>query len=380
MQLRVRHAASWLAGVVLLAGSAFAQTGNTNTAVSVAEIGTSVAAAADVSVSVPVLCYHRFGQYKANDPYFVTPEELKRQFEIIKSAGYTPITASTYLAGLTGKAALPAKPLLITIDDGYADFASVAQPIFQEFGFTATLFVYTHFINSKQGLSQAQLVALEKEGFEIGSHSWTHPKLTKPTSAEAAKGKDAFLSKELGGSFKQLQEWLGHPVVSLAYPYGLWDTSVAQAARDAGYALMFTVDQGTNAADTPREQLKRIMIIHNVSDKMFRFLLDDRPLKLTDCSLAPGSRVVGPVTEVKAVLALEQRALIEAKSWTVLKGGVKQACTYDEATGTLRVTLAKPWTHGTDALMVVARDKQKHHYKETWLATVLPAEEQTKEK
>jgi peptidoglycan/xylan/chitin deacetylase (PgdA/CDA1 family) len=363
--------------------NAWAETGNTpaaqgNTANAQAPAGIgNTTAARSMAEPVPVLCYHRFGHYPDKDPYFASVEELTRQFDIIKSEGFTPITVSDLLAGWAGKKVLPAKPLLLTIDDGYADFATVGRPIFLKYGYPATLFVYTQFIDSRHGLTHDQLKEFETQGFEIGSHSVTHPKLTKPTRLELAKGKEAFLQKELKGSYDQLQAWLGHPVVSLAYPYGLWDTQVAQAARVAGYQAMFTVDQGTNTAGTPREELKRIMIVHHTSDRMFKYLLADQPLEVTEQSLPPGGRVTGPVTAFTLTVGAAQRELIDPKSWSVLRQGDKCQWVYAAASGKLSATLSAPWTHGTDAIMLVARDKKhKVHYKETWLVTVVPPEKE----
>jgi peptidoglycan/xylan/chitin deacetylase (PgdA/CDA1 family) len=356
-------------------GNTLTPQGNTTAALAV-EAGNTLNAQT-AAAPVPVLCYHRFGNYAEKDPYFASVEELTRQFDIIKAEGFTPITVSDLLAGWAGKKALPAKPLLITIDDGYADFATVGRPVFLKYGYPATLFVYTHFIDSQRGLTHEQLKEFEAQGFEIGSHSVTHPKLTKPTRLELAHGKAAFLQKELKGSYDQLQAWLGHPVVSLAYPYGLWDTEAAQAAQAAGYQAMFTVDQGTNVAATPRAQLKRIMIVHHTTDRMFKYLLDDRPLGITERSLEPGTRVSGPVAELTLTVGPGQREEIDPKSWSVLKGGVKCTSVYTAANGKLQATLPAPWTHGTDAIMLVARDKKhKLHYKETWLVTVVPPEKE----
>jgi peptidoglycan/xylan/chitin deacetylase (PgdA/CDA1 family) len=357
------------------AGNTPAAQGNTENAAFPAAQGDTPAVRAETPV--PVLCYHRFGSYKENDPYFVSIEEFKRQLEIIKAGGFTPITVSALLAGWAGKAPLPEKPLLITIDDGYADFGATALPLFKQYGYPATLFVYTHFIDSKLGLSHEQLKAFEAEGFEIGSHSLTHPKLTRPTRLEAAQGAEAFLQKELKGSFDQLQAWLGHPVASLAYPYGLWDADAARVAQAAGYTAMFTVDQGTNVTTTPRTQLKRIMIVHHTSDRMFKYLLADRPLDLSARSLDPGARAAGPVTVLTLTVAPGQRESMDPKAWSVLKGGVKCDWTYDAAQGKLQATLPQPWTRGTDSVMVVGRDrKHQNHYKETWLATVVPPEKE----
>jgi len=326
------------------------------------------------SAPVPVLCYHRFGQYPPQDPYFVTQDEFRRQLSIIKEEGYTPILVSEWEAGLAGRQALPAKPLLITLDDGYRDVLTNALPILKEFGYTATLFVYPVFVGSKNGLTVEQLKTLRAEGWEIGSHSYTHPKLTKyepnETSAKYAKR----LAWELADSRKKLQGWLDAPVDHLAYPYGLWNQTVADAARAAGYTMMFTVDQGTNAADTPRDQFKRIMICHNTSDKTFRFLLRDHPLRVSERSPEAGRVLSEAISRVVVTLAPELRTEIDPKTFKALLGSQCLETTYAPESGQLTLSILKPWTRGTNVITLTAQDgKHQRHFKECWLVSVEPA-------
>ena len=111
------------------AGNTLEAQGNTGNALAPGESANTSNARAESAV--PVLCYHRLGNYGEKDPYFVSAAEFKRQLDIIKSEGFTPITVSALLAGWAGKAPLPEKPLLITIDDGYADFAGVGLVLTQ---------------------------------------------------------------------------------------------------------------------------------------------------------------------------------------------------------------------------------------------------------
>jgi peptidoglycan/xylan/chitin deacetylase (PgdA/CDA1 family) len=334
-----------------------------------AEVATPAAVA---PAAIPVVCYHRFGHYPENDPYFVTPEEFRRQLSLIREEGYTPILASELEAGLAGQKPLPAKPILITVDDGYNDAIRQALPVLKEFGYKATLFVYPGFIGSRFALTVAQLQQLRTEGWEIGSHSYTHPKLTKPLPGETAEKYSQRLHRELAGSRQQLQEWLGVPVDTLAYPYGLWNQTVADAARAAGYRLMFTVDQGTNTAATPPEQLKRIMVLHQTSERTFRYLLQDLPLPLSGRTPAPGLAATQALTRITATLAPGILAGLDPHSFQAAWGGERLAVTLEPESGRLLLDLPKPWTRGTNSVMLTARDAQhQRHYKECWLVTVI---------
>ncbi len=335
-------------------------------------------ARADTSTSraelapVPVLCYHRFGEYARTDPYFVTVEEFRRQLGIVRDEGFTPILAGELADGWEGKRALPAKPLLITIDDGYRDVLVHALPALEAFGYRATLFVYPVFIGSRQALSAEQLRTLRARGWEIGSHSLTHPKLVLRPCGEDEAARARRLDGELAGSRRKLQEWLGAPVENLAYPYGLWDREIAAAARTAGYRLMFTVDQGTNDAASPRSALKRIMVLHGTRDATFRALLAERPLTLSSRDPADGELSPVPLDRVTAAIAPDLRGRLVPGSIRALWGGARLAVRYEPATGALDLPLPRPWERGQNVMQVTALDAAGRTYKESWLVGVRP--------
>ena len=103
----------------------------------------------------------------------------------------------------------------------------------------ATFFVYTNPIDHKKAhwLSWEEVKALDKMGMEIGGHSWTHPVLTKITSAKG-------LDKEITGGKKILESHLGHPVKVFAYPFGMYNEAVVAAVKRAGYTSARTVYAG----------------------------------------------------------------------------------------------------------------------------------------
>lgn len=178
---------------------------------------------------VPVLVYHNIRAAKGDPaarPYDVTPEELEAQFAYLASAGFTPITVSAAVDALRG-AALPDRPVVLTFDDGRADQYANAVPLLKEYGFVATFYVFTNAIGRPGYLTWPQIEELSAEGHEIGSHAVYHPYLTKLD--------DAALKEELERSKAVLEDGLGGPVRTFAYPFGLKDDRVVAAMRAAGY-------------------------------------------------------------------------------------------------------------------------------------------------
>lgn len=122
--------------------------------------------------------------------------------------------------------------IAITFDDGYADNLHVAAPLLVERGLPFTVFVTTDFVREGvQGfLTPAEVRALSRvPGASIGAHGCTHRPLTECKPSE--------LLAELGDSKNYLEDLLGQPVTSLAYPHGAADGRVRDAAAQVGYQI-----------------------------------------------------------------------------------------------------------------------------------------------
>jgi peptidoglycan/xylan/chitin deacetylase (PgdA/CDA1 family) len=148
------------------------------------------------------------------------------------------------------------KVVAVTFDDGYRSVLEVAKPILDAHGMPATVFLVTDYVGSERSMSWegidrwldgrhadelmpmswAEARQLVDEGWEIGSHTRTHPKLTEVD--------DARLREELEGSRAECERQLERPCETVAYPYGDLDLRVEEAAMRAGYAA--------GAALTPR--------------------------------------------------------------------------------------------------------------------------------
>ncbi len=338
-------------------------------------LGAAACARAE-NTAIPVLCYHRFGGAGAPDAFSLTPEEFAAQLDLMQAEGFTPISLQTLSAGLSDPALLPTKPVVITADDGYKDFLAVAQPLLAARGFPAALFVYPAFVGARAGLTRQALAELQAKGVEIGSHSDTHAYLTRRPQGETPEQRRVRLTRELKGSREKLQAWSGGEVTALSYPYGLWDQEVADAARAAGYTLMFTVDPGPNHPGSPRHALKRTMILRGTKPVTFRALLAEQPLRTSGWEPGLGARVAGPLTTVAFSLDPEQAKGLNLKTLAVTRQNQALPLRFDAASGRWVASLPKPWQRGTDLLMVTAKDAAGRRLRDSRLVIVDPSPEQ----
>ncbi|WAA10030.1 polysaccharide deacetylase family protein [Fervidibacillus albus] len=212
---------------------------------------------------IPILMYHAIDEYagKGIQELYVTPANFKAQMEYIKSEGFTPVTFED-LQNIDQFE----KPIMITFDDGYKNNMN-AYDILKEltdaqFQAKATIFMVGKKIDTKSGLSTAQLKQLSDSGIiSIQSHTQTHPNLTEVTD----------LTTELRDIKWKLESITGKPVIAFAYPSGKYDDRVlAETKKYYEYAV--TTIPGVASLDEPY-QLKRIRINYSTSLDEFIQLL-----------------------------------------------------------------------------------------------------------
>ena len=191
---------------------------------------------------VIVLCYHAVSRSWPS-PLAVTPDALERQLRRLLRRGYRAATFADALTVPRGR-----KVMAVTFDDAYRSVAELAQPVMARLGVPGTVFVPTRFAGSGAPMSWPgidewvggphehellpmgwdELRGLRGAGWEIGSHTVSHPHLTRLG--------DADLTAELRDSRLACEAETGGPCRSIAYPYGDVDARVAAAAGEAGYA------------------------------------------------------------------------------------------------------------------------------------------------
>jgi peptidoglycan/xylan/chitin deacetylase (PgdA/CDA1 family) len=160
---------------------------------------------------------------------------------------------------LRGEIPLPARPVVITFDDGYADFLASAAPMLAEYGLAATLYVTTRPIGrARRGmlagrpmLTWAELRELAAYDVEIGAHSHDHAQLDVLPPHRVAL--QVTTCKQL------LEDQLQQAILSFAYPHGYNSATTRQAVRAAGYTSACGVQNARSHTHDNVWSLARIM-------------------------------------------------------------------------------------------------------------------------
>jgi len=182
---------------------------------------------------LPILVYHIVRPSYPNDSKAVlaiahTPEVFDAEMKYLGDAGYHIVSFGDLESFFRGGKALPEHPIIISFDDGWSDQYTYAFPILEKYHYTATFFVFTNPIGTKGFISWDELRAMRDAGMTIGSHSRSHPYLTRiedPTK----------LLNEILGSKQVLERELGTTIKEFAYPFGQYSPSIVAAVAQAGY-------------------------------------------------------------------------------------------------------------------------------------------------
>ena len=178
------------------------------------------------------------------------PDTFRQHLDYIVERGMSSLVVSSFAEILRGSSQLPERPVVITFDDGFADFAEAALPALRERGLAATLYVTTGFLRGRASrprgpgyedrmLAWSQLGELRAQGVEIGGHSHTHPHL------DTLSRKDAW--EEVTRCKSLLEEELGTRVATFAYPHGYSSPAVRRLVREAGYDSACSVKEALSS-------------------------------------------------------------------------------------------------------------------------------------
>ena len=189
-------------------------------------------------IRVPILMYHyiRTPPSTRTDPLgfrlSVAPAVFEAQMDWLHANGYHPVNLNQVRAYFGGAQALPSRPVVITLDDGYQDLYTTAFPILEAHGFTAVAYIVSGFVGRSGYVSRDELLAMDRAGIEIGSHTVDH--------ADLARTSPGRVTYELVESKRWLEQLVGHPVVDFAYPSGKFNRQTIDAVRRAGYGTAVT--------------------------------------------------------------------------------------------------------------------------------------------
>jgi peptidoglycan/xylan/chitin deacetylase (PgdA/CDA1 family) len=209
------------------------------------------------SVRVPILTYHRVHvlatEFKQSIPdETVEPSVFAAEIAALDQAGYHSITQAQLYDALFHGAALPSRPVLITVDDGYVDDVKQILPVLRAHHMVATFYIITGRFHEQGFLNPTEVRRLDAAGMDIGAHTQTHADLPLLGAAQ--------MRAEIEGSRRDLQRVLGHFVYFFAYPYGAENPAVVDAVRRAGFSLAVTTQGGTQESSSSSLTMPRIHV------------------------------------------------------------------------------------------------------------------------
>jgi len=206
-----------------------------------------------------VLMYHGTTLGKPSSSYSIAARLFKQHLAFLSEHGWQ----TRLIKDLACPESLPARTVIITFDDGYADnFEGAFQPLIDH-NMQATWFITTDCIGQHAPwmgpnnpetriLDKKQLHEMAEQGMEIGSHTCSHPDLSLLTYADQLD--------QLRGSKQELESLLGNRVRSFAYPYGRYNEGSVTALKETGYEFACSVRPGWSLRGSDRFSIRRVTV------------------------------------------------------------------------------------------------------------------------
>ena len=207
---------------------------------------------------MPILMYHVISKAPAgtgNAELWVDKKDFADEMRALAPASTRRSPSSRSGTAWRHGGPLPKRPVVVSFDDGYLSHYTHAKPVLQELGWPGVLYLELKSVGPG-GLTEHQIRSLIKAGWEIDSHTLTHPDLTTLD--------DAALEHELVESRRELRTRFGVKADFFAYPAGRYDERVKAAVKAAGYKAATTVDEGVARGSDDAFALERVRV--NASD------------------------------------------------------------------------------------------------------------------
>jgi peptidoglycan/xylan/chitin deacetylase (PgdA/CDA1 family) len=211
------------------------------------------------TLRVPILMYHYISAAPADADdvrrdLSLPPERFEEQLKYLVEQGYQSISLTDLVLALQTGSALPPKPIIITLDDGYQDAYTNAYPLLVKYHMKATVFIITGQVDSNNPdyLTWSQAAEMSRHDIDIESHSVNHPDLR---NREAA-----FVQHELSASKEAIEARTARTVRFFCYPSGGYDTNVINLLPVEGYWAAVTTTQGIEQTSSSPFELLRLRI------------------------------------------------------------------------------------------------------------------------
>ncbi|MBI1871700.1 MAG: polysaccharide deacetylase family protein [Chlamydiae bacterium] len=214
-------------------------------------------------LEVPILMYHKIGR-EVNDKWWVDPEDFEAQIRFLSEKGYKSILPSDLSAHEKWGKPLPSKPVIITLDDGYLNALTEAEPILKKYHFKAIVYLITEYVAKDREerkkfegvdcLTWCEVREMYKRGtISFGAHSKSHQSFKRI--------KDPYF--EVRGCYKDIRKFGGFRTHSFCYPFGEYNLQSIEALKRSGFTTGITCDQGVllTGAKMKLYQLPRVHVI-----------------------------------------------------------------------------------------------------------------------
>ncbi|MFT3866680.1 MAG: polysaccharide deacetylase family protein [Solirubrobacterales bacterium] len=192
---------------------------------------------------VPILVYHALGEAPPTEEYpglYVSDPEFEEEMAWLHSQGYEAVTLDQVEAAWYHGGTLPKRPIVITFDNGYPAQVTFAPKVLSRYGWPGVLFEIT-----EEHLRPFEIRPVIEIGWEVDSHSATHPDLTELSGKE--------LEYQVAASRRYLRRKFGVPADNFCYPSSEYDAATIAAVKEAGYVGAVTENAGYASSDKPYE-------------------------------------------------------------------------------------------------------------------------------
>ncbi|MBM4301077.1 MAG: polysaccharide deacetylase family protein [Deltaproteobacteria bacterium] len=236
------------------------------------------AASADDQVTVPVLCYHRFGPTVA-DGMTVTTKVFESQLQWLKDHQYTVIPLRTLVNYLRGQGPPPPpKSVVITADDAHKTVFSDMAPLVRKYNIPVTLFIYPSCVsNASYAMTWDQLTQLQQTGrFDMQSHTFWHPNFKKEKKKLKPEEYKKLVDAQLSKAKASLEKRFGTTVDVLAWPFGIYDDDLEKDAAKAGYVAAFSIDRRNASPSEKMMAQPRYLMVNGDGIKNFEAIVTGR--------------------------------------------------------------------------------------------------------
>ena len=219
---------------------------------------------------VPILLYHSIDETTSSSyaRWTVPPAIFEEQMSWLAEQGYHALTISELVAALVGGTPLPPRTTAITFDDGFRDFLTGAWPVLQRHGLPATLYLAAGYMgrsstwlrrcgqHDRRMLSWSEIRSMLGPGIEFGSHSYAHLQLDLLPPHEAMV--------QISGSKAVIENNLGCPIYSFAYPHGYSSRQSRLLVQQAGYRSACKVNTAWSQPGESQFELSRIIMTRDM--------------------------------------------------------------------------------------------------------------------